>query len=71
MERNVRVILKDDQEHLFEDAEGDMDIDARILSASSLLTRYDSPLEATHPALPRHTSSYRLSLSRSSESVTL
>jgi hypothetical protein len=31
MERNVRVILKDDQEHLFEDAEGDMDIDARIL----------------------------------------
>jgi hypothetical protein len=31
MERTIRVILKDDQEHLFEDAEVDMDIDARIL----------------------------------------
>jgi hypothetical protein len=31
MERTVRVTLTDDQEHLFEDAEVDMDIEARIL----------------------------------------
>jgi hypothetical protein len=40
MERTVRVILKDDQEHLFEDAEVDMDIDARILRIYSCTERH-------------------------------
>jgi hypothetical protein len=31
MERTVRVILTDDQEHCFKDVEVDMDIDTRIL----------------------------------------
>jgi hypothetical protein len=35
MQRTVRVILKDDQEHLFEDAAVDMNIDTHILSIYS------------------------------------